>query len=84
MKLYKQSVIILEEIIFLAKNLYLNEKRIIIQEENEIPCEHINFKKNNDYLFKVTYFERKINIDINNQNIKPYNTWDIIKRKLKK
>ena len=33
-------------------------------EENEIPCKHINFKKNNDYLFKVTYFKNKINLDI--------------------
>lgn len=44
--------------------LELNEKNIIIQEENEIPCEHINFKKNNDYLFKVTYFKNKINLDV--------------------
>ena len=44
--------------------LVLNEKNIIIQEENEIPCEHINFKKNNDYLFKVTYFKNKINLDV--------------------
>ena len=35
--------------------LELNEKKIIIQEENEIPCEHINFKTNNGYLIKVTY-----------------------------
>ena len=44
--------------------LELNEKNIIIQEEYEIPCEHINFKKNNDYLFKVTYFKNKINLDV--------------------
>ena len=44
--------------------LELNEKKIIIQEENEIPCEHINFKKNNDYLFKVTYYKNKINLDV--------------------
>ncbi len=44
--------------------LELNNKKIIIQEENEIPCEHINFKKNNDFLFKVTYYKNKINIDV--------------------
>ena len=36
----------------------------IITKENEIPCKKINFKENNDYLFKVTYFKNKINIDI--------------------
>lgn len=44
--------------------LELNEKKIIIQKENEIPCEHINFKQNNDYLFKVTYYKNKINLDV--------------------
>lgn len=44
--------------------LELNHKKPIIKEENEIPCEHINFKKNNDYLFKVTYYKNKINLDI--------------------
>lgn len=44
--------------------LELNEKNIIIQEEHEIPCEHINFKNNNDYLFKVTYYKNKINLDV--------------------
>ena len=44
--------------------LELNEKKIIVQEENEIPCEHINFKKNNGYLFKVTYYKNKINLDV--------------------
>lgn len=40
-----------------------NSKSIIIKEENEIPCKHIDFKKNNDFLFKVTYYNKKINID---------------------
>ena len=44
--------------------LELNHKKPIIKEENEIPCEHINFKRNNDYLFKVTYYKNKINLDI--------------------
>lgn len=49
---------------FFWNYLELNHKKPIIKEENEIPCEHINFKKNNDYLFKVTYYKNKINLDI--------------------
>ncbi|MBQ7789678.1 MAG: hypothetical protein IJ399_00290 [Bacilli bacterium] len=41
-----------------------NKKRPIIKEETEIPCTHINFRKNNDYLFKVTYYKNKINLDL--------------------
>ena len=44
--------------------LELNDKTPIIKEENEIPCEYINLKKNNDYLFKITYYKNKINLDI--------------------
>lgn len=44
--------------------LEFNSKEIIIKEEDEIPCEHIDFKKNNDYLFKITYYKKKINLDI--------------------
>jgi len=40
-----------------------NEKRPIIKIEDEYPFGKINTKKNNNYLFKVTYFENKINID---------------------
>lgn len=41
-----------------------NDKKIVIEPENEYPCKYIDPKTNNDYLFKVTYFENKINIDI--------------------
>ncbi len=41
-----------------------NTKTPIIEEEKEYPCKYINPKTNNDYLFKVTYFDKKINIDI--------------------
>jgi len=41
-----------------------NTKDAIVEEEKEYPCKYIEPKKNNDYLFKVTYFKRKINIDI--------------------
>ena len=41
-----------------------NNKKPIIEEEREYPCKYINPKKNRGYLFKVTYFNTKINIDI--------------------
>ena len=41
-----------------------NNKDVIIEEEKDYPCKYIDPKKNNDYLFKITYFENKINIDI--------------------
>ena len=41
-----------------------NPKNPIVEEEKEYPCKYINPKTNNDYLFKVTYFDKKINIDI--------------------
>ena len=45
---------------------YLEEnfKEPIIEEEKEYPCKYREPKTNNGYLFKVTYFEKKINIDI--------------------
>ncbi len=41
-----------------------NNKDIIIEEENNYPCKYIDPNTNNDYLFKVTYWENKINLDI--------------------
>ena len=41
-----------------------NSKDPIIEEEKNYPCKYIDPSKNNDYLFKVTYFDTKINIDI--------------------
>lgn len=40
-----------------------NDKKPIITVENDYPFKKINTKENNDYLFKVTYFNNKINID---------------------
>lgn len=40
-----------------------NPKEPLVSIEDEIPCQHIKFKQNNDYLFKVTYYKKKINID---------------------
>lgn len=41
-----------------------NPKKIKIEEEIDYPCKYIDPSVNNSYLFKITYFERKINIDI--------------------
>ena len=41
-----------------------NNKKPIIEEEREYPCKYINPRRNGGYLFKVTYFKTKINIDI--------------------
>ena len=45
--------------------LEYNSKEIIIEQEKNYPCKYIDPLTNNYYLFKVTYFEKKINIDIN-------------------
>ena len=49
---------------FFWNYLEYNPKKIIIEREKEYPCKYIDPKQNNNYLFKVTYFEKKINIDI--------------------
>ena len=41
-----------------------NNKETKVEEEKDYPCTYIDPRKNNDYLFKVTYFKNKINIDI--------------------
>lgn len=41
-----------------------NPKKIVIEEEHDYPCRSINMSNNNDYLFKITYFKNKINIDV--------------------
>ena len=43
--------------------LDFNDRGPVIEEEDDIPCANINFRKNNNYLFKVTYYKNKINID---------------------
>lgn len=49
---------------FFWNYLEYNPKKPIIEQEKEYPCKYIDPKGNNQYLFKVTYFDRKINIDI--------------------
>lgn len=44
--------------------LEYNTKHPIVEEERDYPCKYIDSRRNNNYLFKVTYFENKINIDI--------------------
>lgn len=41
-----------------------NNKPPKIEEEQDYPCQYIDSRRNNNYLFKVTYFENKVNIDI--------------------
>ena len=41
-----------------------NPKEPVIEKERDYPCKYIDYRRNNNYLFKVTYFGRKINIDI--------------------
>ena len=49
---------------FFWNYLEYNSKEPIIEEEKEYPCKYIEPKENNNYLFKITYFDKKINIDI--------------------
>lgn len=41
-----------------------NEAKIKVEKERDYPCKHIDPKTNNNYIFKVTYFKNKINVDI--------------------
>lgn len=43
--------------------LEANTEEAIVSIENEYPFNRVNTKENNNYLFKVTYFENKINMD---------------------
>jgi len=48
---------------FFWKYFERNDKPIIIWNEKEYPYKKINTKENNDYLFKISFYENKINID---------------------
>ena len=41
-----------------------NPKKPIVREEKDYPCKYIDPTLNRRYLFKITYFKNKINIDI--------------------
>ena len=44
--------------------LEYNYRKPKIKIEEGIPCKHINFRKNNKYLFRVSYYKNKINLDL--------------------
>lgn len=41
-----------------------NTKNVLIEKESDYPCKYIDLPANNDYLFKITYFDKKINLDM--------------------
>ena len=40
-----------------------NTKEVLVDEEKNYPCKYIDKNTNNGYLFKVTYYKNKINVD---------------------
>lgn len=44
--------------------LEYNMKVPKVEKEQDYPCKYIDSRRNNNYLFKVTYFQNKVNIDI--------------------
>ncbi len=41
-----------------------NQKEVIVSKEETYPCSYMDKKSNNGYLFKVTYYQNKINVEI--------------------
>ena len=41
-----------------------NPKKVVVSQEKYYPCKKIDPAENNNYLFSVTYFEKKINVEI--------------------
>lgn len=41
-----------------------NTKTPLVEKENNYPCKYIDRNENNGYLFKVTYYNKKINLDV--------------------
>lgn len=41
-----------------------NEKDVVIFEENTYPCRYMDKRTNHGYLFKVSYFKNKINVEV--------------------
>lgn len=41
-----------------------NLKKPIVEMETDYPCKYISAETNNDFLFKVTYYKNKINLEI--------------------
>ena len=49
---------------FFWNYLEFNTKEPLVTIEDDIPCPNINVRNNNDYLFKITYYKKKINLDV--------------------
>lgn len=49
---------------FFWNYLEFNPKEVLVEEEDNIPCQLFDFRRNNDYLFKVTYYKNKINLEV--------------------
>lgn len=45
---------------------YLEKNNLepVVEQDNTYPCVRIDTYKNNNFLFKITYFEKRINIDV--------------------
>ncbi|MEG1363910.1 MAG: hypothetical protein RSC92_05725, partial [Clostridia bacterium] len=41
-----------------------NSKKVTIDKENKYPCSYMNFKEQNKFLFKVTYYKNRINLEV--------------------
>lgn len=41
-----------------------NTKKPKVEEERNYPCKHIDASKNNGFIFKVTYFKKRINLEV--------------------
>lgn len=41
-----------------------NPKEVVVEEEHNYPCKYIDKHTNHGYLFKITYFKTKINMDV--------------------
>ena len=41
-----------------------NDEQAVVSEEDFYPCAHIDADENSGYLFKVSYFHRKISLDV--------------------
>lgn len=46
------------------KYLKNNNKTVIVNKDSKMICDYFNVKDNNNYLFKVTYFKNRINLDV--------------------
>ncbi|MBR3134450.1 MAG: hypothetical protein IKG56_03220 [Clostridia bacterium] len=43
--------------------LEYNDNNAIIEEESDYPCEYVDPQECNDYLFRISYYKNKVNVD---------------------